>query len=32
VRDVPQEQPLLLLEFDQALTQPVEPIAEYFRS
>src|SRR6267378_7164844 len=31
VRDVPQEQALLLLELDQALTQPIEPAAEVFQ-
>src|SRR5882762_767723 len=31
VRDVPQEQALLLFEFDQPLTQPIEPAAQVFQ-
>src|SRR5712664_4511462 len=31
VRYVPQEQALLLLELDQALTQPIEPAAQVFQ-
>jgi len=32
VRDVPQEQALLLFELDQPLTQPIEPAAQVFQS